>query len=278
LSPKVLGSIPKQLKKSIKITKVPGEQKSEFYFSFRLFLPKLCKSLRNFAGWESVNEIHSFDEKKNYCVYVLKMNLFVDQLVLELSVIEGLKDLSLFYCLVYARWGIAAPDTDAAINDLNLVNQLHQLKTVNKSIANAAIDKLQNHLLYLSPEFVPLVFFSKRVTLAEKQDLQKALVTNDGVSVEERQIKKLGIPKKGRTKLKDLVNGNSVTTLEVDFDTEFLLRSNPSSWAGNEQYEKMRTKAKAIRVTNDVAKRAIAMMTKYNNELMTMQNILQVSS
>jgi hypothetical protein len=218
-------------------------------------------------------------------IYVLKIYLFREQLVLEVSVIEGLQELSMFFCLVYARWWMAAPNTvDAAVNDLDLVNQLHQFKSVNKSIANAAIEKLQNHLWYISPEFVPLALFSKRITLVEKQELQEALVASDGISVEERLIKKHGFPKKGRTKLKDLVNGSSVTTLDVlGFDTEFLLRTNPSSWAGNEHYEKMRTKAKAIRVTNDVAERAIGMMTTFNNDPRThdeetMQNILQVSS
>jgi hypothetical protein len=47
-------------------------------------------------------------------------------------------------------------------------------------------------------------------------------------------------------------------------DTEFLPNIDPSVWANDEKYASMKIQVTSIKVTNDVAERAISLMTDYN--------------
>jgi hypothetical protein len=216
-------------------------------------------------------------------IYILKMFLFRAQLVLEPEVVEGLKELSLFYSLIYVRWWIVAPrPIDASVNDLCLVKQLLQYKSVNKDIAIAAINKMQLHLWYLSPEYIPLSLFSDTISLVEKRKLQKALVDASVLPGTERKIRELHFPKNGSSKLTDYVDNSSVITLQIlGFDTELLLTTDPATWPQNKDYAAMQKTVSGLKVTNDAAERAIGMMNEFNRDPRThceetIQNILQV--
>jgi hypothetical protein len=52
-------------------------------------------------------------------------------------------------------------------------------------LANAAISKFSGHLWYLGPEMVPLSFFSEKVTISEKIQLQKAMLKSTKTHVEQ---------------------------------------------------------------------------------------------
>jgi hypothetical protein len=79
---------------------------------------------------------------------------------------EALKELCLFFALVYVPAWLAAPiAADAPVNDLYLIKTLTKYKAINPVIATRALNKMANHLWYLSPEIVPISLFSDLVIM-----------------------------------------------------------------------------------------------------------------
>jgi hypothetical protein len=79
---------------------------------------------------------------------------------------SNLKELCLFFSLVYVRAWLSAPiATDAPVNDLELLKTLHKYKTINAIISSKTLEKMDNHLWYLGPELVPLSLFSNMVNI-----------------------------------------------------------------------------------------------------------------
>jgi hypothetical protein len=77
---------------------------------------------------------------------------------------NNLKELCLFFSLIYVKKWLEAPDTlDAPFNDLNFIEQLENYRVINKTISQKALKKISNHLWYISPELVPLALFSSKV-------------------------------------------------------------------------------------------------------------------
>jgi hypothetical protein len=106
------------------------------------------------------------------------MFLFRKQLSLEAKIVDGLRQLTLFYALIYVKaWMMAPSAAEAPINDLRFCNQLVKYKEINRSISEAGLEKFQNHLWYLGPEMVPLALFSDQLSNSEKIKLQKAMLT-----------------------------------------------------------------------------------------------------
>jgi hypothetical protein len=65
--------------------------------------------------------------------------------------------------------------------------------------------------------------------------------------------------------LGQLVDGSSISTLQTfRFDVEFLLKTDPATCEGSSQYQEMKAMIEALKVVNNVAESAIALMTNYN--------------
>jgi hypothetical protein len=94
---------------------------------------------------------------------------------------------------------------DAAHNDLSLCKTLWKYRTIHLTIAVAAIDKIGQHLWYLSGELVGLSLFSSRVSIEEKRLIQGAIAEAgecwDGRVIRPRHVE--GIEKKS---LNEFVN------------------------------------------------------------------------
>jgi hypothetical protein len=214
-------------------------------------------------------------------IYTVKMFLFRHQLDLPKETTDCLRHLTLFYVLVYAKAWLTAPNAaDAPVNDLQLFNQLQRYKTINKTIANAALDKLSNHLWYLGPEYVPLALFSDQLNNEEKRKLQMAIVAAPPASqTDERKLKCDKILK--TTTLSKLVSSASIATFELlGLDAQFMTSTRPSAWKNDERFHQMKAKVQALKVVNDTAERAIGFVAKHNADPRTrneetFQKILQ---
>jgi len=111
-------------------------------------------------------------------IYVFKMYLFRRQFCLPAPLAKELEDLCIFYAVLYIKaWFTSPLVTEAAVNDLNFWKQLMFYKKVNRGIAEKALEKLQNHLWYLSPELVPFALFSQQISMDEKKKIQRELAS-----------------------------------------------------------------------------------------------------
>jgi hypothetical protein len=76
----------------------------------------------------------------------------------------NLKELCMFFALIYVQSWLEAPiSVDAPFNDLVLIEKLEKYRAVNPIISKKALEKIEKHLWYLSPELVPLSLFSGKV-------------------------------------------------------------------------------------------------------------------
>ena len=109
-------------------------------------------------------------------IYCMKIYLFRDQFKLTASETKSLTDFCLFAAHVYVQAWITCPlASDAAVNDLLLYNRIKQYVDINKTVSDAAMKKLQNHLWYLGSELVPLALFCSKVSVDEKCLMAQAM-------------------------------------------------------------------------------------------------------
>jgi hypothetical protein len=209
------------------------------------------------------------------------MFLFRRELDMPTTMERQLRELCLFYSIIYVKAWLSAPKTsDAPINDLSLYNQLLEYRNINLDIANAAIEKLRNHLWYLRPELAPLALFSNKLSSKEKFKIQQSInKTKHGLF--ERRLKLEPTSKIKNMKIFHLIDPSSFQTLTLlGLDVKLLTEQHPSTWNRTPSFQSMKTKINTIKVVNDTAERFIKLMSTYNQSQTKneeeLQDVLQV--
>lgn len=153
----------------------------------------------------------------------------------------------------------------APLNDLELLKDLLNYKTVNSVISAATFKTFSRHLWYISSELAGLAFFDEQVTVAEKKIMVEALRTRPCIDTNHRiKVEKSSVDKK---KITDFINVNSQDLFtKFSINTEFML-IDPSLWANDKDYKEALEKIKSLKVVNDVAERHVALAEKYNTTL-----------
>jgi hypothetical protein len=143
------------------------------------------------------------------------MYLLKDELNLSAKIEASLKEICLFFVLVYVRFWFEAPATsDAGVNDLEFYNTMCLYKSFNEQIADAALTKFGRHLWYLSGELVGLSLFSDKNTVEEKRKMQKAIQdTNECWNI--RRIKLNSCDELQNKSLSDLVDSTTISALKM---------------------------------------------------------------
>lgn len=200
-------------------------------------------------------------------IYALKIYLFRDQFIFNNDELIGIRDICIFIVNMYLdAWfqstnGVVAPN-----NDLNFIKKSIAYAIIDKSLSNAALDKMRNHLWYLSPEMIGFAFFDPAVSLEEKRKMvaslkKKAKITlKRGVSIEDLR----SFTSKN---LSDFVTEATLTFFNnFRISTEFLLED-PSTWNSNQVYLEGSSFCHGLHVVNDLAERGVKLMTDYNSIL-----------
>ena len=100
-------------------------------------------------------------------LYVIKMWLFRSQMPFHAHDLKAVKDAAIFSVLVYLKyWMTATLAAAAPRRDFEFMHDL--LHYPEKAIAMLALEKLRNHLWYLSDELVALAFFDPEVDAETK--------------------------------------------------------------------------------------------------------------
>ena len=80
-------------------------------------------------------------------IYALKVYMFRRQFKLTAREENGLRQIAVFVCRLYAKAWTLAPEAAAAPrHDLQLLKDLTAYMDVNRDVAKAALTKLQRHL------------------------------------------------------------------------------------------------------------------------------------
>lgn len=214
-------------------------------------------------------------------VYCLKIFLFRDHFKLTVREHNALRDISIFVVKLYIKVWFRCPNAiECANQDLTFLREAYEFAEIDKVMSDAAIDKMKNHLWYLTPDTVGLAFFDPNVSLDIKRKMVKRLnERNPAVAfVEYRKYK--DVPKLLKCDLSDFVSYKTklfFSKFEIESD---FLKLDPSTWDNNEQYEIAAEYFRNLLVVNDAAERGVKFMKDYNRILTRdeeqLQFILQV--
>ncbi|KAK0062841.1 hypothetical protein Bpfe_007561 [Biomphalaria pfeifferi] len=216
-------------------------------------------------------------------IYCLKIFLFRDEFKLTVSETKNLTEFCVFATHIYVSAWISCPmQSDAPINDLQLLARIDQYSEINKKIATAATKKLQNHLWYLGPELVWLALFSNKVANTEKKMLVEAMIAA-GLDASVRGIKfpPANVEQLKRTQLHELISSTTTAALlSIGLIVALLNGIDPENWSDCPHFQQAANVVKCLKVVNDTAECSIALMTSFNKSITKseaeMQKLIQV--
>ena len=118
-------------------------------------------------------------------IVIFSSQLLKLELITEADVFSHMQ-LTLFFILYYVKpWMTATLARDAPVNDVILVNSLkeipsHLLNTypLFEIMGEAMNSKLEQHLWYLSEEFVVFSLFSKKINVAQKNKCRRVMLSH----------------------------------------------------------------------------------------------------
>lgn len=199
-------------------------------------------------------------------IYSFKIYLFRDQFPLSKEEEDNMRNFCLFGCLVYVKYWIQCPQpTDAPINDLCFYKEIENYKLLNKEVADSALDKLQNHLWYLSSELVVLALFSDKVSVQEKGRMIDVMKKRQDLNWTNRNIRLENTTALAKKSLSDLVGPQSMPALlKLNLNIGFMFTVNPQEWNKSREYRKAKIIVSNLKVVNDAAERAIQTMSTFN--------------
>lgn len=197
-------------------------------------------------------------------IYCLKIFCFREQFELTAHELQALKRICLFTVTLYVHaWFSAANSCNAPVNDLHLLQATETFSRVDKKVAEIALRKLRGHMWYISEDLIGLSLFSDLVSTDEKKDIVKALETPENVKdlrrVDSGSVKSFNGKKLSHFATKRSLNLFTALQLKHTF-----LKSDPETWAEQQDYQKAKEVVSNVRVVNDCAERAVKLATDFN--------------
>ena len=188
------------------------------------------------------------------------------------------KQLALFLISYYVQpWMTATQSRDAPVNDVYLVNSLkkipsHLLKSypLFRTMSMAMYSKLQEHLWYLSEEFVVLALFSKKINEAQKNRCRKVMLTHYTEQLESIRGKLItpDISNAKSISISNLFGKESWRLLRLcGIEGKSFLEKPASSWENCNDYKMLQNIVSNFAVVNDVAERAVLLAKTLQNKL-----------
>jgi hypothetical protein len=196
-------------------------------------------------------------------IYSLKIYLFRSQFHLTSNELAGLTRFNVFVMNVYLEaWYTCPLPTSAPRNDLALLRKLERYKTVDESVAKAAIKSFTGHLWYINEVLVGLAFFDSEVNSDTKVDMVTALQRNTSDDPPQRIAFE-----ENRTAGYELPYFVSVNTRKLFVSlgiNQTFLDEDPATWNTNDDYFQAQAATQKLKVVNDAAERGIALCQTFN--------------
>lgn len=115
-------------------------------------------------------------------LYSLKIYLFRSQFNLSNIQKNGLRDTCIFLTRLYIKpWFECTNAVKAPLQDLEFVKDAIKYEKINSTISKAVLQKINNHLWYLSEETIALAFFDSNVSFQEKRNMVEKLKSPEPV-------------------------------------------------------------------------------------------------
>lgn len=207
-------------------------------------------------------------------IYNYKMFLFRDEFTLTARELKSVRNICIFLTKIYVQyWFGCISAIEAPRRDLQFIKDV--IKYHDKKSSAVLLDKMLNHLWYLSEEAVGLAFFDSEVSLAIKRKMVRAL--NRTEDDELPYLKRLNITIEDLMKFEKKDLSHFVTSktkrffIRLNVGLDFL-EVDPSLWNDREDYSIGLRTCQHLTVVNDAAERAIKLITDFNRALTCDEN------
>lgn len=116
------------------------------------------------------------------CIYCLKMFLFRDHFRLTSKELNCIREFSIFVVKLYIKaWYGCTNAIKAPNQDLNFLREAFEYAQINVNVSNAVVEKMKNHLWYLTPLKVGMGLFDSNVSLEVKRKMINRLKAKDPI-------------------------------------------------------------------------------------------------
>ncbi|XP_050541482.1 uncharacterized protein LOC126905632 [Daktulosphaira vitifoliae] len=196
-------------------------------------------------------------------IYCLKIYMFRSQFKLTSSELNNIQQFNVFVLKVYIKyWFESSYATKAPNNDLNLIKELKNYSSINKSISEVAIKVFSGHLWYLNDILSGLSFFDEGISIQNKKIMVQALNKKGEINSKKRiDIKTV----KENEGVNQFISENTKKLFSTLGINQEFLKDQPNTWAQNSNYIQAKNKVESLFVINDPAERGVALMTSFNN-------------
>ena len=201
-------------------------------------------------------------------IYALKICLFKTQFKFTAREAKNITGLAMFVSLVYVKqWNEAPLAIRAPLNDIKF---LSNLKTYpNETVARKAHEAFSRHLWFLSEHLVGMALLDDRVSALTKEKMVQNLHRPALVDTP-RRVKLRS--ESQQLKLEDLVTERTKSFFDVLIEegkekSQTFLKKPPGPWTSDPVFKKFHELSAHMTVVNDVAKRGISLIEKYNDTL-----------
>lgn len=198
-------------------------------------------------------------------IYSLKIYLFRSQFKMSNIQIGGIREFCIFVSVLYIQdWFSCKSAIQTPNNELKFIKNAIDYAKIDEEVSNKVLNKMSNHLWYLTDESLGLAFFDSSISIDEKKKMVKALKVH---SIENKRIDSNAREMKMEYKdkqLSDFVNANTMNFFKrFDISCEFL-NADPETWHEREDYIDGLETCSKLQVVNDCAERGVQLFTKYN--------------
>lgn len=201
-------------------------------------------------------------------IYSFKIFLFRDQFTLTKKELDGFRDICIFLIKHYVKaWFECTNALLAPLQDLNFIKHAIKYAETDSIISKAVLNKMSNHLWYLSEETIALAFFDSNVSFEEKRKMVANLKSEEPAIKLKNSRNHSNLLEFQHFNLNDFVSQRT-----KHFFTRFglpsaFLENDPSTWEMSFEYEEGWTFCRNLLVVNDTAERGIKFMKDYNKIL-----------
>lgn len=204
-------------------------------------------------------------------IYCLKIFIFRKQFFLTDNTNElKCRDVCIFILKIYIKqWFLATSAISAPYQDLKLLKNLFDYKSIDEDISSCALKKLIGHLWYLTPELSALSFFDSDLSSEEKQNMVKALESDSCKFVYEKRllINQNNLTELVESNMSDFICKKSLAFFDRYNLNRSFLKKDPSTWNQDSDFIHGLETIKNLKVVNDAAERGVKLMTDFNNIL-----------
>ncbi|XP_046409261.1 uncharacterized protein LOC124174209 [Ischnura elegans] len=200
-------------------------------------------------------------------IYSLKISLLSDQFKITIKDKTALLDVCLFIVTSYVKpWLQCILAVKAPYQDLCFLKSMKAYEKIDKSISKAALQKIIQHLWYLTDEISVLSLFDDDVDQETKGKMVENL-TKENLSTHGKRY----IPSKEELcgplyekNIYDFISVRSKSLFDrLKIDDNFLHEC-PATWSSNASFQEARKKVSTLRAVNDAAERAVKLIQDYH--------------